>query len=126
MVSLNTAREALGGLSQPSEKPVVVFVGGTSGIGEAAVKSFAKWTKSAQVYIIGRNAESACKTIAACRAVAPSSSFEFIQQDVLLLKNVDKVCADICNKESTVDLLYMTPDIPTFSSRVGKLCHRHA
>ena len=117
MPSLNETRKALASL--PPERKVAVFVGGTSGIGEAAVTSFARWA-TGHAYIIGRNAASAAKTMAACRAVAasPSTTFEFIQQDIVLLRDVDAVCAAIASRQTQLDLLYMTPDIPTFSGRV--------
>ncbi|KAM5350455.1 hypothetical protein ACJ41O_006960 [Fusarium nematophilum] len=118
MVSLKTMRAALPGFAPNSHGFVAVFVGGTSGIGEAAAKGFAKWATGAKAYVIGRNAASAAKTLAACEALSPSSKFEFLQQDIVLLKDVDRVCAMIAERETKVDLLYLTTDIPTVSGRV--------
>ncbi|KAJ4257652.1 hypothetical protein NW757_003276 [Fusarium falciforme] len=118
MVKLSTMRAALTAFTPKSQGFVAVFVGGTSGIGEAAVKGFARWAIGATAYIVGRNAASAATTLATCRELSPSSTFEFIQQDIVLLRDVDRVCSHIGQTESKVDLLYMTPDIPTMSGRV--------
>ncbi|KAH7146124.1 hypothetical protein EDB81DRAFT_856624 [Dactylonectria macrodidyma] len=125
MVNLTTMRAALPAFKNDSQGFVAVFVGGTSGIGEAAVKAFAKWSIEAKAYVVGRNAASAAQTLAACRALSPSSTFEFIQQDIVLLKDVDTVCSRIAEAESKVDLLYMTPDIPTFSGRCPPETEEH-
>lgn len=119
MVQLEAMRAALPAFAPDSHGFVAVFVGGTSGIGEAAVKGLAKWATGAKAYVVGRSAASAAKTLAACRARSPSYTFEFVQQGIVLLKDVDRVCAGIAQAGSKIDLLYMTPDIPTFSTRAG-------
>ena len=124
MVRLSEARSDLEGFRPKSHGFIAVFIGGTSGIGAAAVQSFAKWGSGATAYIVGRSAASAAQCLATCRTLAPSSTFEYIEQDIMQLKDIDRVCSHISRAESKVDLLYMTPDIPTLSGRVGK--HRFA
>jgi NAD(P)-dependent dehydrogenase (short-subunit alcohol dehydrogenase family) len=99
---------------------VAVVVGGTSGIGEATVRSLAKHTQKASVYIVGRNATAADRILADCQGLSPSSKFEFVCQDVALLRGVDQACDAIREKEEKVDLLFMTPDFMTFGGRDGK------
>lgn len=99
---------------------VAVFLGGTSGIGEYTVRAFARRATSARIYIVGRNITAAEKIIDDCATLSPSSEFEFIQQDVALLKDGIKVAAKIKEKEDRVDLLFMTPDYLSFGGRDGE------
>ncbi|KAK5989203.1 putative oxidoreductase [Cladobotryum mycophilum] len=68
---------------------LAVFAGATSGIGELALKSFAKHAANPKIYFIGRSNEAG----------------ERIKQD---LKNVDKVSALIKESETTINLLFMS------------------
>ena len=55
MPSLAAARAANAAFS-PSYFPVAIFVGGTSGIGEATARAFARYTKgNAHIILVGRN-----------------------------------------------------------------------
>lgn len=51
------------------------------------------------------------------KSINPSAQPEFLQSDISLLKNVDKVCADIAAKEMKVNLLFMTPGYLTLKGR---------
>jgi NAD(P)-dependent dehydrogenase (short-subunit alcohol dehydrogenase family) len=88
--------------------PTAIFVGGTSGIGEAAVKAFADHTQGkAHIIIIGRNASAADKTFASIPKPTPEGDKEggyrreFISCDVSLIKNV----------KSTVSALLTDPTL---------------
>jgi NAD(P)-dependent dehydrogenase (short-subunit alcohol dehydrogenase family) len=120
MVTLEAIRSSLAHF-QHTAGFVAVVVGGTSGIGEAMVRAMAKHASGAVVYIVGRNAEAADRIITDCRALGPSSRFEFLQQDIALLKGVDAVCKEVRAREHKVDLLFMTPDYVSFGGREGRL-----
>jgi len=100
---------------------IAVIAGGTSGIGEAMVRALGKHANAAAVYVVGRNAEAADRILSDCRDQCPSSRFEFLQQDVGLLRGVDAVCTQIQARECKVDLLFMTPDYLSFGGREGTL-----
>ena len=102
---------------------VAVFVGGTSGIGEYTIRALAathaSQGKGLRVYIVGRNAAAAEKTISDCLKKCPTGQFQFVQaKDLALLKDVDRVCAEITRLENEnenangetprVDLLVMS------------------
>ncbi|KAK0108526.1 hypothetical protein ONS95_003331 [Cadophora gregata] len=96
---------------------VAVVVGGTSGISEYAIRSLitthasllsssssspSSSPPSLRIYIIGRNATAAQKTITDCKAICPGPEFEIIfvkAEDLSLLKDVDRVCEEIVKLE---------------------------
>lgn len=87
---------------------VAVFVGATSGIGEATLIEFARSARSPRAYFIGRSQEAAARITAECRQLNPEGEFIFIQADVSLIRNVDEVCRELKNKEKSIDLLFMS------------------
>ncbi|KAL1892337.1 hypothetical protein Sste5346_007075 [Sporothrix stenoceras] len=95
---------------------VAVFVGGTSGVGEYTIKAFAKYTCNSRAYIVGRSEPNATRILAECRALGPSSTFEFIQGDISLLKMVDDICNKIRAKETAINILFQTQGSMAFSA----------
>lgn len=93
---------------------MAVFVGGNSGIGETP-KQFAKQAVRSVCYIVGRSREAAEKIIAECKASNPDGQYIFIKGDVSLMSGVDRVCEEIMNKESVINLLFLTPMVPDFN-----------
>ncbi|KAJ5773150.1 hypothetical protein N7457_008046 [Penicillium paradoxum] len=87
---------------------VAVFVGATNGIGETALKEFARSARSPRVYFIGRVEEAAARITADCRQLNPEGEFNFIKADISLIRNVDKVCHDLQSKEKTINLLFLS------------------
>ncbi len=77
---------------------MAVFVGGTSGIGEYALRALARRARRLKVYIVGRSQEAADRIIADCKKDSPEGEFIFIKADVSLLKNVDEVSQQIKSK----------------------------
>ncbi|PYH69501.1 short-chain dehydrogenases/reductase [Aspergillus vadensis CBS 113365] len=95
------------------EGMVALFVGATSGIGEATLKQFAKHAARPRVYFVGRKQEAANRIIAECETLNPEGTYIFISADVSLLSNVDEVCRDIKDKERALNLLVLTPGVAT-------------
>ncbi|PSR87122.1 putative short-chain dehydrogenases/reductase [Coniella lustricola] len=87
---------------------VAVFVGATSGIGEYALKAFVRNTKSPRVYFIGRSRPAADKIVTDLKNLNPEGTYNFIQSDVALLKNVNTVSQQILAQEDKINLLFMT------------------
>ncbi|GKZ66621.1 hypothetical protein AnigIFM60653_002790 [Aspergillus niger] len=98
------------------EGMVAVFVGATSGIGEATLKQFAKHATRPRVYFVGRKQDAGNRIVAECEALNPEGEYIFIPADVSLLSNVDEVCRDIKSKENTLNLLVLTPGIAAIHS----------
>ncbi|KAK7419258.1 hypothetical protein QQX98_003410 [Neonectria punicea] len=107
----------------PSALPsglVAVFIGGTSGIGQATLKQFVVATKdkSPRVYIVGRSTQAAHPLLAELRQSNPSATLEFIRQDVSLVRNVDAAVSQIKKHETKVDLLYLSVGFVSFQGRI--------
>jgi NAD(P)-dependent dehydrogenase (short-subunit alcohol dehydrogenase family) len=67
-----------------------------------------KNTISPHVYIVGRNASAAERIINECKALNADGRVEFIKGDVSELKEVDRICAEIQQKEPKLHLLVQT------------------
>jgi NAD(P)-dependent dehydrogenase (short-subunit alcohol dehydrogenase family) len=117
MVALTAVRTHNSTLRSLSPGLVAVFVGGTSGIGLSTAREFVRNTSSPHIYLVGRNQAEATTLINELQTLNPSSQLSFIKSDVSLLKNVDEVCKQIKEKESKVNLLFMTAGYFTLSGR---------
>ncbi|CAG8242600.1 unnamed protein product [Penicillium salamii] len=118
MVAISTVRghnSSITRLYGPSL--VAVFVGGTSGIGETTARAFVQNTQSPRVYLIGRDQKRASEIIEDLRRVNPQGRVHFIKTDVSLLGEVDDTCRIIQQKESKVNLLFLSPGVGTTSGR---------
>ncbi|KAI0536702.1 putative short-chain dehydrogenases/reductase [Xylaria digitata] len=106
----------------PSALPpglVAVFVGGTSGVGEYTLKTFARYARAPTVIIVGRSQEAADRILNECRQLRPDGHFEFIRADVSLLRNVDDVCRQIKEKVSAINILFESQGSMAFHSETG-------
>ncbi|KAI0547939.1 putative short-chain dehydrogenases/reductase [Xylaria curta] len=107
----------------PSALPtglVAVFVGGTSGVGEYTMKTFARYARAPKVIIVGRSQEAADRILNECRQLNPDGHFEFIRADVSLLKNVDDVCRQIKQKVSVINILFESQGTMAFQSETSE------
>lgn len=89
----------------PSKRPVGIFLGGTSGIGEAMARQLATQTHGrAKIILLGRNEASAQRIIASFPKTDDSvpqdepSDYSFIKLDATLMKEVRRV-TDLLAKE---------------------------
>lgn len=64
---------------------VAVFVGATSGIGEAALKEFVRKPTQPKCYLVGRSEQFANRIIEECKSFNPDACIIFIQEDVSLV-----------------------------------------
>jgi NAD(P)-dependent dehydrogenase (short-subunit alcohol dehydrogenase family) len=116
-----------------SQPITAVFAGGTSGIGEYALRALASTNGSSgqglRVYIVARNQSSANAVISDCQSVCPAGEFYFVHStDLSLLREVDRVCAKIIQSEqahskkhpASIDLLVMTQAHFAFGSKLAR------
>ncbi|KIY62411.1 hypothetical protein CYLTODRAFT_433330 [Cylindrobasidium torrendii FP15055 ss-10] len=112
MPSLEASRDANSKFNPPYI-PVAVFVGGTSGCGEATVKALASHTGGrVHLIIVGRNHVAAEKTFASMPR--PDSEAgkpvlrEFLSCDASFMRNVQATCKDIGNLVERINLLSLS------------------
>ncbi|KAG8929764.1 hypothetical protein FRC01_003792 [Tulasnella sp. 417] len=117
MPALSAVRESILSFS-PAYRPTALFVGGTSGVGEATARAFAKAVKAlegrAHIILCGRNKTRAEEIIAELPQT-PESKYEFIQCDVSLIKNVAKAAEEVKIKvDGKLNYLVTSQGIMTF------------
>lgn len=96
---------------------VAVFAGATAGIGETSLREFARHTLKPRIYIIGRSQEACDRLDGDLKTINPEGQYIFIRSDVSLLRNVDDVCRQIRDKESAINVLFMSQGTLNFSKR---------
>ncbi|PRP76370.1 putative short-chain dehydrogenase/reductase [Planoprotostelium fungivorum] len=124
MCSLQEVRESNDRILQDAPSHLVaVFLGGTSGIGEATLKALANHAIQPRIYLIGRSQEAAERIKAECRTLGPKgyegrAEIIFIQTDASLIKNLDGISEQIRDKESQINLLVLSCGTLDFSPKL--------
>ncbi|TVY90421.1 Oxidoreductase [Lachnellula willkommii] len=90
---------------------VAVFIGATNGIGEASLKTFAKFTHQPRAYFIGRSQDAGDRIAAECKALNPGGEYIFKKADVSLIRVVDEVCEEIKRKEKSLNILFLSAGV---------------
>jgi len=105
-------------LSGHASNTVAVFVGATSGIGMGTLMQYAKYAQGAKAYIVGRSKSAAQPLLGELKATNPEGTFEFIETEISLIKNVDLACEKIKSKEKKVDILFLSPGFLAYGGRI--------
>ena len=118
MVSLSVV-QASNSLIASSLPPglVAVFVGATSGIGEATLKQFVKHTLKPRAYFVGRSQTAGNRIVDECKALNPVGEYTFIKADVSLIRVVDEVCENIKVKERALNVLCLSMGVTSMDRR---------
>lgn len=103
-----------------AKDPVAVFVGATSGLGEYTAYAFAKYTRQPTIYIVGRNAEAGARVISKLKEInaSPEAKFTFLQGDLTLVSEADKLADIIKQRESRINLLFLSPGVTSIGGRI--------
>ncbi|KDQ54277.1 hypothetical protein JAAARDRAFT_38436 [Jaapia argillacea MUCL 33604] len=105
--------------------PTALFLGGTSGIGQAMAQSFAHHTNgNSRIIIIGRNRHAAESTIA---SFPPPSReelrgteevrHEFVECDATLMENVHKTTKELLGRLNKLNYLVLSPGFLSIKGR---------
>lgn len=116
MPSLSTVRAANAAF-KPAYRPVALFVGGTSGIGQAMAETLARHTDgNAHIILCGRDKAKADAIIESFPK-SPESTYEFVQCDVSLMKNVQTTTDALLQRHPKINFLVLSPGIMTMQGR---------
>ncbi|KAJ7480670.1 hypothetical protein FB451DRAFT_1130595 [Mycena latifolia] len=93
-----------------SPRPVALFLGGTSGIGQAVARRFAAYTKGeSHIIVVGRNQQAARATISSFPPSGSKGTYEFIECDATLMKNVGITTASLLERLPRLNCLVLSP-----------------
>jgi NADP-dependent 3-hydroxy acid dehydrogenase YdfG len=111
MVAVDTVRAANASLKSGQPGLVALFVGATKGIGAATLRQLTKNLKAPTIYIVGRSKGGFSSQLSELKTLNPDASFEFLETEISLIKNVDRISKKLKETESKLDLLFMSPGI---------------
>lgn len=126
-ISLEQVRESNSRIDASTYPKTAVFIGGTAGIGEAAIQELANVSSKnniqipSRIYVVGRqqSAERANKALDILRAGNPKVDIVWVTGDVSLLAEVKRVCLEIKSRETSLDLLFLSTGYSPFGGREG-------
>ena len=107
-----------------AERPVAIFVGGTSGVGQGLAEDFARHRMGrAHIVVVGRNEQAANEILTRTRSLLDPPdqevnwTHEFVQCDLTLMRNVHAASKEILTRYPKINYLLMTPG---FFSTAGR------
>ncbi|PFH49858.1 hypothetical protein AMATHDRAFT_146712 [Amanita thiersii Skay4041] len=106
----------------PARPPVAVFVGGTSGIGQAMAEALGRYTQGrAHIVLVGRNQAAAENILESLPRNSTSKSeeytHEFVYCDVSLMRNVHAVTRDLRTRYPKINFLILSPGFLSMKGR---------
>jgi NAD(P)-dependent dehydrogenase (short-subunit alcohol dehydrogenase family) len=119
-----TAATASNALYKPKNRPVGVFLGGTSGIGQAMAEQLAKQTNGrARIVIMGRNQVAADRIIAgfpktsASTPTEEASDYSFIKVDATSIAQIRNVTSELSKDLDKINFIVTTAGFMTLKGR---------
>ena len=93
-------------------------------MGQSTLRHLAQNSEKPNAYIIGRSEANAKPFLAELRNINPQGTFNFVEADVSLIRNIDKACDEIKKKETKLNVLFMTVGGIHLLGRRGLSCTR--
>jgi NAD(P)-dependent dehydrogenase (short-subunit alcohol dehydrogenase family) len=109
MVAIDTVRASNAALKSNPPGLVALFIGATRGIGRATVRQLIKNLKAPILYVVGRSELSFSSQLSELKRLNPEASVTFLETEVSLIKNVDWISKKFGERETRLDLLFMSP-----------------
>lgn len=119
MVNLKEVRISNRSLQALPPGLLAVFAGATDGTGLGTLRQYARYVNGPIVFIIGRSEVKGSHTIDSLKTLNPMGTFKFIQAQISLIHEVDRLSQEIKKLATHVDILCMSPGYLTFRERDG-------
>ncbi|TFA99474.1 Oxidoreductase andH [Trichoderma ghanense] len=119
MVSYKEIQDSNALVNDATAPRVSVFVGGTSGVGKFTIRALASTGASVRIYLVGRKSseEPTRAFIQELSAINPKADIVWTEGEVSLLADVKRICEIIKEKESRIDLLFLSAGYAPFGTR---------
>lgn len=119
MVSYKEIQASNALINNDNAPRVCVFVGGTSGIGKLTIQALVATGARTKIYLVGRasSAERSRTFIQEQATVNPNAEIIWVEGEVSLLAESQRICNVIKANESRVDLLFLTAGYAPFGGR---------
>ncbi|TVY51617.1 Oxidoreductase andH [Lachnellula cervina] len=119
MVSLQTVRKSNAHIAALPQDLVALFIGATSGIGQSALQHLSQHVSSPHIYSVARATSVASheNLLATLRQSNPTGTYNLITADVSLVSEIDKVVDAVMQKESKVDIVFMSAGFMAYEGR---------
>lgn len=120
MVALQTIHASNDRLKDAGTGLTALFLGATSGIGQATLKQFAQHAAKPRIYIVARKAAAIAPLVEELHLLNADGQYEVIEKNVSLLTETYEVAEIVKAKETKLDLLFMSVGFFSFDGRRGK------
>ncbi|KAL2875809.1 hypothetical protein SGCOL_008956 [Colletotrichum sp. CLE4] len=120
MVSIQLVKQSNALVASLPKGLVAVFIGATSGIGESTLQHLAQHAESPRIYSIARPQTAASHEtfLASLRAnTYPDASYTILPADHALVSDIDTAMETILQKETKVDILFLSAGFIAFEGR---------
>ncbi|UQC75273.1 uncharacterized protein CLUP02_01927 [Colletotrichum lupini] len=120
MVSLHVVNQSNALVASLPKGLVAVFIGATSGIGKSTLQHLAQHARSPHIYTVARPQTVASHEtfLASLRASAnPDASYTLLPADHALISDIDAAMETILQRETKVDILFLSAGFIAFEGR---------
>ena len=119
MVSTTAIKASNALINDDTAPRVSVFVGGTSGIGKLTIRALVATGASIRIYIVGRKAsyKRTQTFIQELAVLNPNAEIIWLEGEISLLVDVNRMCQAIQSKEHQLDLLFLSAGYAPMSAR---------
>lgn len=119
MVSAAQIRASNAQITERSAPRIAVFVGGTSGIGKAALTALVSKGTPVKIYIIGRDKASRKSWLESLQRSNSQTELVWLDGQVSLLAEVKRLCIEIKSRENSINLLFLCAGFLPYVDRNG-------
>jgi NADP-dependent 3-hydroxy acid dehydrogenase YdfG len=119
MVSPQTVQQSNAGIKIVPKGLVALFIGATSGIGQNTLQQFAHHASYPHIYTVARlyTVASHENLLSSLRQSTPGGTYNLITADISLVSEIGKVINAIKQKETKLDILFMSVGFMAFEGR---------